>query len=123
MAMVLELCPAEMTRNRIAAQANLPGEFTESGTDTQVLRSSKVVLFNDEDHTYDYVVEMLTHCCELSRDAAFYCALEVDMTGRTVVYYGDFGNCKTVCDKILAYGPDHRLPRSMGSMEAEVQGH
>jgi hypothetical protein len=57
----------------------------------------------------------------MSKDAAFRCAVEVDMTGRTIVFHGDFEACKTVCDKILAYGPDHRLPRSMGSMDAEVQ--
>jgi ATP-dependent Clp protease adaptor protein ClpS len=117
--MVLELHPAKMMHT--VSQADRPGESIETGTATEVQRSSKVVLFDDEDHTYDYVVEMLTHCCSLSREAAFYCALEVDMTGRTIVYYGDFDGCKTVCGKILAYGPDHRMPRSMGSMNAEVQ--
>jgi ATP-dependent Clp protease adaptor protein ClpS len=100
-----------------------PGESIESGTLTDVQLTSKVVLFDDEDHTYDYVVEMLTHGCAMSRDAAFYCALEVDMTGRTIVFYGDVDACKTVCRKILTYGPDHRMPRSMGSMNAEVQQH
>jgi ATP-dependent Clp protease adaptor protein ClpS len=100
-----------------------PGESVESGTKTLVQLSSKVVLFDDEDHTYDYVVEMLTHCCEMSKDVAFYCALEVDMTGRTIVFYGDFDSCKTVCNKILTYGPDHRMPHSMSSMNAEVQQH
>jgi len=97
------------------------GESTESGTLTEVRLSSKVVLFDDEEHSYDYVVEMLTHCCEMSREAAFRCAFEVDMTGRTIVFHGDFDECKTVCDKILTYGPDHRLPQSMSSMNAEVQ--
>jgi ATP-dependent Clp protease adaptor protein ClpS len=98
-----------------------PGQSAEPGTIDEVQLTSKVVLFDDEDHSYDYVVEMLTNCCEMSRDAAFHCALEVDMTGRTIVFYGDFDACKTVCDKILSYGPDHRLPHSMSSMNAEVQ--
>jgi ATP-dependent Clp protease adaptor protein ClpS len=119
--MVLELSSQDM--NPAAGDATSPGESTESGTLTSTQRTSKVVLFDDEDHTYDYVVEMLTHCCEMSRDAAFYCALEVDMTGRTIVYYGDLDSCKTVCSKILTYGPDHRMPHSMGSMNAEVQQH
>jgi ATP-dependent Clp protease adaptor protein ClpS len=119
MDMVLELCVE--TVKPVCENSPRPGEFFESGTQTQTQLSSKVVLFNDEDHTYDYVVEMLTHCCEMSRDAAFYCAVEVDMTGRTIVFFGDFDACKTVCGKILTYGPDHRMPRSMGSMNAEVQ--
>jgi ATP-dependent Clp protease adaptor protein ClpS len=115
----------------LSAQAMIPplgtatrtDKSTESGTLTHVQLTSKVVLFDDEEHTYDYVVEMLTHCCEMSRDNAFNCAFEVDMTGRTIVFYGDTEACKTVCRKILTYGPDHRLPRSMSSMNAEVQEH
>jgi ATP-dependent Clp protease adaptor protein ClpS len=119
--MVLELSADKMTT--LWGSGARPGESIESGTLTEVQLTSKVVLFDDEDHTYDYVVEMLTHCCEMSKDAAFYCALEVDMTGRTIVYYGDFDACKTVCNKILTYGPDHRMPHSMSSMNAEVQQH
>jgi ATP-dependent Clp protease adaptor protein ClpS len=121
MGMVLELSAQEMST--FWGSATRTGESTESGTLTQVQLTSKVVLFDDEDHTYDYVVEMLTHCCEMPRDKAFACAFEVDMTGRTIVFYGDTEACKTVCRKILTYGPDHRLPRSMGSMNAEVQEH
>jgi ATP-dependent Clp protease adaptor protein ClpS len=120
--MVLELCAQDMT-TFCETGAPGPGQSIESGTLTDVQLTSKVVLFDDEDHTYDYVVEMLTHCCEMSKDAAFYCALEVDMTGRTIVFYGDFDACRTVCGKILTYGPDHRMLHSMGSMNAEVQRH
>jgi ATP-dependent Clp protease adaptor protein ClpS len=119
--MVLELSAEEIISP--LGDGTRTGESIESGTLTQTRLTSKVVLFDDEDHTYDYVVEMLTHCCELSKDEAFYCALEVDMTGRTIVFYGDFDSCKTVCGKILTYGPDHRMPHSMCSMNAEVQEH
>ncbi len=107
-----------------------PGEASperrgETSVDTLTKTDApfKVVLFNDEEHTYDYVVEMLTHVCKLSRENAFRCAVEVDLTGRTVVYYGSRADCAGVCSQVLAYGPDHRLPQSMGSMNAEVQGH
>jgi ATP-dependent Clp protease adaptor protein ClpS len=99
---------------------------TESDTQTEVeprtVRACKVVLHNDEEHTYDYVVEMLTHACDLSREKAFRCAVEVDLTGRTIVFYGSRAACNGVVSKIHAYGPDHRLPQSMSSMKAEVQG-
>ncbi len=98
----------------------------EGETDTETLAKPalnwKVVLFNDEEHTYDYVVEMLTAACKLSRANAFRCAVEVDMSGRTIVFYGTRNDCEGVCSKIIAYGPDHRLPQSMTSMNAEVQG-
>jgi len=93
----------------------------KEATRTRTQPSWKVVLFNDEEHTYDYVVELLTTVCKLSKDAAFSCALEVDMTGRTIVYFGTKEGCEKICAQILTYGPDHRLPHSMHSMQAEVQ--
>lgn len=80
-----------------------------------------MVLYNDEAHTYDYVVEMLTSTSRLSREQAFRCAVEVDLSGRTIVHYGSHSDCALVQSKIAHYGPDHRLPHSMGSMAAEVE--
>ncbi len=94
---------------------------TETAPQTQAVRDCKVVLFNDEEHTYDYVVEMLTHACHLARGEAFRCAVEVDLTGRTIVFYGSRAACTAVVAKIRAYGPDHRLPQSMTSMRAEIE--
>jgi ATP-dependent Clp protease adaptor protein ClpS len=103
-----------------------PDSETEVGTETQTAprmeRACKVILYNDEEHTYDYVVEMLTHACRLDREKAFRCAVEVDLTGRTIVFYGSRTACVGVVSRIHAYGPDHRLPQSMSSMRAEVQG-
>jgi ATP-dependent Clp protease adaptor protein ClpS len=103
-----------------------PDEETEIGAETETAvrpeHPCKVVLYNDEEHTYDYVVEMLAHACRLSRENAFRCAVEVDLTGRTIVHYGTRDDCERVVSRIAAYGPDHRLPQSMTSMNAEVQG-
>jgi len=93
-------------------------ELTESKT--KVRKHHKVILLNDEDHTYDYVVEILTKICRMSRDQAFRCAVEVDVTGRTTVFYGNLEKCEHVASRIKNYGPDHRLARSMNSMQAIV---
>jgi ATP-dependent Clp protease adaptor protein ClpS len=108
----------------------VPREAPETGTGEEVETEPrpktqapcKVILFNDEEHTYDYVVEMLTHASRLSRENAFRCAVEVDLTGRTNVHYGTRVECEGVVARIAAYGPDHRLPQSMSSMNAEIQG-
>lgn len=94
---------------------------TETGGKTAFSPLFKVILFDDDEHTYDYVVEMLVHCCGLSRESAFRCAVEVDLCGKTTVFYGPQDSCRDRRDRIHAYGADHRLPRSKGSMKAEVQ--
>jgi ATP-dependent Clp protease adapter protein ClpS len=50
-----------------------PEESPETGveTETRADRACKVLLYNDEEHTYDYVVEMLSHACGLSREKAW----------------------------------------------------
>lgn len=89
---------------------------------TKVVRKFKVVLFNDEEHSYDYVVEILTKICKLTREQAFRCAVEVDLTGRTIVFYGEREKCVELSHQINDYGPDYRMPRSLNSMESAVEG-
>ena len=115
-----------MTRKKELSEPELAPPDLEEEVETepraQAQHPCKVVLYNDEEHTYDYVVEMLTHASRLSRENAFRCAVEVDLTDRTIVHYGTREECAGVVARIAAYGPDHRLPQSMTSMNAEVQG-
>jgi len=80
-----------------------------------------VVLLDDDDHTYDYVVEMLQHLFLLSAAQAFRHAVEVDTTGRTVVITCERPQAEFARDQIHAYGADRRLPRSKGSMSALIE--
>ena len=89
---------------------------------TELAPQWKVVLLDDDDHTYDYVVEMLMHCCGLSKESAFRCAVEVDLSGETTVFYGTHEECKRRQGKVHSYGADPRLLRSRGSMQADIRG-
>ena len=80
-----------------------------------------VVLLDDDDHTYDYVVEMLQHLFLLSPAQAFRHAVEVDTTGRTIVITCERPQAEFARDQIRAYGADRRLPRSKGSMSALIE--
>ena len=44
-----------------------------------------VILLNDEDHTYEYVVEMLRKIFGMSESTAFSHAVEVDTKGTTIL--------------------------------------
>lgn len=92
----------------------------ETKSETAALKVWRVVLFNDEEHTYDYVVEMLQAVCHFNREQAFRCAVEVDLTGRTIVFIGKKSACETIAAQIHTWGPDHRLLHSRGSMQCAV---
>ena len=80
-----------------------------------------VVLLDDDEHTYDYVVEMLTKVFCLSAEAAFQRAVEVDTTGRTIVITCEREQAEFGRDQIHAYGADPRMAKSKGSMSAVVE--
>jgi ATP-dependent Clp protease adaptor protein ClpS len=80
-----------------------------------------VILLNDDDHTYDYVIEMLTKIFGFSESKALSHAVEVDTKGTTILLTCDLGKAEHKRDLIHSYGPDWRLPRSLGSMAAIVE--
>ena len=80
-----------------------------------------VVLLDDDEHTYDYVIEMLVKIFCHSREAAFRHAVEVDTNGRTVVLTCEREQAEFGRDQIHAYGADPRMPISKGSMSAVIE--
>lgn len=80
-----------------------------------------VVLLDDNEHTYDYVVEMLQKLFLMSEAEAFGHAVEVDTTGRTVVITCELDQAEFARDQIQSYGADPRLPSSKGSMRAIIE--
>jgi ATP-dependent Clp protease adaptor protein ClpS len=80
-----------------------------------------VVLLDDAEHTYAYVVEMLEKLFALSTEAAWNHAVEVDNTGRTIVITCDLPAAEFGRDQIHGFGADWRMPNSKGSMSAIVE--
>jgi ATP-dependent Clp protease adaptor protein ClpS len=80
-----------------------------------------VVLLDDDDHTYDYVIEMLMELFGHPREAAFLMACEVDRAGRVVVDTTSQERAELKRDQIHAYGADWRILRCAGSMSAEIE--
>src|SRR5215475_13584215 len=93
----------------------------EDDVSDQVQPLYHVILLNDEDHTYDYVVEMLQKIFGFSEAKAFSHAVEVDTNGTTILITCELEKAEHKRDLIHSYGPDWRLPRSLGSMAAVVE--
>ncbi len=87
----------------------------------QLVPLYRVVLLDDNDHTYDSVIEMLQKIFIFTLDQAYRHAEEVDRCGRTVLITCELAEAEFARDQIHAYGPDWRLARSKGSMSAVVE--
>lgn len=80
-----------------------------------------IVLLDDDDHTYDYVMEMLGKLFHHPVQVAYGMACEVDSTGRVIVETTVLERAEFKRDQIHAYGADWRLERSRGSMSARLE--
>jgi ATP-dependent Clp protease adaptor protein ClpS len=81
----------------------------------------RVVLWDDDEHTYDYVIEMLMEICQIPVEKAFQHAVEVDTQKKTIVFFGELEHAEFIQERILTYGPDARMAKSKGSMTATLE--
>jgi ATP-dependent Clp protease adaptor protein ClpS len=97
--------------------------------DTDIEQSSKdelgklyhVIILNDDDHTFDYVIEMLQAVFSLPYATAFAHTMEADSTGSSIVITTSLEEAERKRDQVHAYGPDWRMPDSRGSVAALVE--
>lgn len=105
------------------ATITLPEKGTSPGGSHQdeLTPMFNVVLLDDDDHTYDYVIEMLCKLFFMTPDTAYRHAVEVDSMGRTIVITCELPQAEFGRDQIHAYGRDPRMPKCKGSMSAIVE--
>jgi ATP-dependent Clp protease adaptor protein ClpS len=94
---------------------------TGSSTEDEKVPLYRLVLMDDDDHTYDYVIEMLQKIFIFSSEQALQHAQEVDAAGRTVLITCELPEAEFGRDQVHGYGPDWRLSRSKGSMSAIIE--
>lgn len=80
-----------------------------------------VILLDDDDHTYDYVIDMLRKLFGLPPEQAFCLASEVDGTGRVILDTTTLERAELKRDQIHTFGRDWRIPRCEGSMTAMIE--
>jgi ATP-dependent Clp protease adaptor protein ClpS len=80
-----------------------------------------VILLNDDDHSYGYVIQMLGELFGYPPEKGFQMAKEVDTSGRVIVTTTSKERAELKRDQIHAYGPDRGIPRCKGSMSATIE--
>ena len=73
-----------------------PREQPEREEDVLIEEPSKVILFNDEVHTFEEVIGQLIKAIRCTAEKAEAYAWEVHTTGRAVVYTGELTRCMEV---------------------------
>jgi ATP-dependent Clp protease adaptor protein ClpS len=96
-------------------------EQTDTDVTSKLLQPWNVILLDDDDHTYEYVVEMLRSVFGFSVERAYLHACEVDSSKRTILITTSREHAELKQEQVHAYGPDPRIPRCSGSMTAIIE--
>lgn len=88
---------------------------------TDQLPPYHVVLLDDDDHTYAYVMDMLQSLFSHPQEQAYLLAEQVDHTGRAIVCTTHKEKAELKRDQILGYGCDFRISHCKQSMKAVIE--
>jgi len=80
-----------------------------------------LVLLDDDDHSYAYVVHLLGAVFGYSKEKAFALACLVDTAGRVIVETDGHEQVLRHQRQIHAFGADPLIPRCAGSMSAVIE--
>jgi ATP-dependent Clp protease adaptor protein ClpS len=101
--------------------ATLPEVEEAFETRTRKQPPYHVVLLNDDDHSYAYVVMMLKELFGHPVEKGFRMAEQVNDEGRAIVLTTTMEHAELKRDQIHAYGPDKSIERCAGSMSAVIE--
>jgi ATP-dependent Clp protease adaptor protein ClpS len=110
---------AAATVEPLEQTATLPREHT--GKKTKRQPPYHVILWNDDDHSYQYVIAMLMELFGHPPEKGFLLAQEVDSQGRVVVLTTTREHAELKRDQIHAYGKDALIAGCKGSMSATIE--
>jgi ATP-dependent Clp protease adaptor protein ClpS len=105
----------------VVGTAVVPDERSAPETRTKQLPPFNVVILNDEEHTFDYVIELLTKLFRHPLKTAIDLTWRIHLTGRAIVYTTHKEKAELKRDQVLAYGPDPRMSTSPGSLGCYIE--
>ena len=105
------------------------GAGAKAGAATRERREEKptppqwwnVVLLDDDDHTYEYVIRMVTTLFRVSKTRALELATRVDTQGRAVLLTTHKEHAELKREQVHSWGADAMLQRSAGSMSCVIE--
>jgi len=81
----------------------------------------QVILWDDDDHTYAYVMLMLLELFGYPPEKGYQFAMQVDVDGRAIVLTTTMEHAELKRDQIHAYGKDDLIDACQGSMWSTIE--
>lgn len=98
-----------------------PGVEIFEDVDTDLEKPFHLILLDDQEHTYQYVIQMLGAVFGYAREKAFAIACTVDAAGQAILMTGGKGELEPKQNLVHSFGADPLMPESKGSMSAILE--
>jgi ATP-dependent Clp protease adaptor protein ClpS len=98
-----------------------PKTRTNVTTSTRRQPPYNVIILNDEEHTFEYVIELLIKLFGHDRMTAEAMTWTIHTTGRAIVFTTHKEKAELKREQVLAYGPDPRMQISRGPLRCYIE--
>ncbi len=105
----------------IVSTMTRPEPRTDENTETRRLPPYNVVILNDEEHTFEYVIDLLGKVFLHTRSTSEELTWRIHNTGRAVVYTTHKEKAELKREQVLAWGPDPRMDISKGPLACYIE--
>lgn len=106
--------PVVLTKSR-------PKGKTADQTETRREPPYNVIILNDEEHTFDYVIELLCKIFRHPTATAKDLTWRIHNTGRAIVFTTHKELAELKRDQVLEYGADPRMDVSTGPLRCYIE--
>ena len=80
-----------------------------------------VILWDDDHHSYEYVIRMMQQLFGFAVEKGFQIAKEVDTSGRAICLTTTREHAELKRDQVHAFGVDRRIKQCKGSMSCTIE--
>jgi ATP-dependent Clp protease adaptor protein ClpS len=107
----------------VVTTSTAPRSKTEADPSTQSRRQPpyNVVIMNDEEHTFEYVIDLLVKLFRHSLPTAEGLTWRIHSAGRAIVYTTHKEKAELKRDQVLGWGPDPRMSISKGPLGCYIE--
>jgi ATP-dependent Clp protease adaptor protein ClpS len=105
----------------MSGTATTPERKTKEKHEVKKQPPYNVILHNDDDHSFEYVIRMLKELFAHPEETGFKMAEEVHKSGKVIVCTTSRERAELKQEQIHAFGPDPLIPRCAGSMTATIE--
>lgn len=98
-----------------------PGTRVLEDTDSEIEPPYHLILLDDNEHTYAYVIHMVGAIFGYGREKAFAIACVVDSQGQAILMTASKDEVLLKQEAVHAFGADPAMPESKGSMTAIIE--